>query len=121
MRGKPVIAEIYPKACYGLALADFLPARLLSIAKTKAPSRRKAIAALQQCAWLAREHVRIHDIEAALESEDDFDAQLSAAALARLALENAPFDSPGSIDCIAPVVSDSWNQYKQRRLTKAPF
>ena len=97
----PVIAEIYPKACYGIALAEFLPARLRSIAKTKETERRKAVAELMESDWLAREMVNISDLESALINEDDFDALFSAVALMRMFLENAPLESRETIDVIS--------------------
>lgn len=97
----PVIAEIYPKACYGIALAATLPTPLLPLAKTRTQVRHQVIKRLRESDWLAREHVRIEDIDAALANEDDFDALLSAAALTRLYLEKAPFDSTDSIDPVA--------------------
>lgn len=99
--GKPVIAEIYPKACYGIALAESLPAPLLSIAKTRKIARQDEVAKLQDSNWLARERVTIADLDAALANEDDFDALLSAAALMRMFLENAPLESPDTVEVIA--------------------
>jgi hypothetical protein len=97
----PVIAEIYPKACYGIALAESLPARLSSIAKTKEHARQAAIGELQNNHWLARKRITINDFDAALKNEDDFDALLSAAALTRILLEEAPIESPETVDDIA--------------------
>lgn len=90
--GHPVIAEIYPKACYGIALSEKLPAPLLSIAKTKQPVRQHALEMLLETAWIIREQIVIDDLHAAIENEDDFDALVSAAALTRLFLENASLD-----------------------------
>lgn len=99
--GSPVIAEIYPKACYGIALAATLPTPLLPLAKTRSQARRQAISRLSESEWPVRLGVRIDDTDAALSNEDDFDALLSAAALTRLFLEKAPFDSADSIDPVA--------------------
>ena len=99
--GSPVIAEIYPKACYGIALAHTLPTRLLPLAKTKSKVREQTIARLRESEWLANEGVIIDDIDAALANEDDFDALMSTAALTRLLLQEAPFDSADSIDPVA--------------------
>lgn len=98
---QPIVAEIYPKACYGIALAESLPAPLLSIAKTKVPARREALEALQHSHWLAAARIEVHDWAAAQKSDDDFDALLSAAALTRLFLEHVPFDSADSVDAVA--------------------
>ncbi len=99
--GSTVIAEIYPKVCYGIALATTLPTPLLPLAKTKSDVRRQAISRLSGSEWPVRLGVRIDDTDAALGNEDDFDALLSAAALTRLFLEKAPFDSADSIDPVA--------------------
>lgn len=97
----PVVAEIYPKACYGIALEDTLPAGLCTIAKTKPEARRAAIALLQESAWVARHSVALSDLDAARANEDDFDALMSAAALLRLLLEKAPLESPATVDHVA--------------------
>ena len=97
----PVIAEIYPKACYGIALAESLPAPLLSIAKTKEHARRETVAEFRKSDWLTRQRVTITDFDAAMANEDDFDALLSAAALTRILLEDAPFESPETTDNVA--------------------
>lgn len=97
----PVFAEIYPKACYGIALAESLPAPLIPISKTKADARHEAIEDLKLSHWLARQHVTITDFESALTNEDDFDALLSATALTRLFIEKAPFESPETTDSVA--------------------
>jgi len=98
---EPVVAEIYPKACYGIALAKSLPAPLLPIAKTKEHARRAAIEELRDNHWLARQRVIVTDFDAAIANEDDFDALLSAAALTRMLLEDAPIESPETTDDIA--------------------
>ncbi len=98
--GKPVIAEIYPKACYGIALAGVLPAALRSIGKTKEAERQSAILELLAAGWINDRAIKLSGIGAALSNEDDFDALLSAAALMRLTLENAAFEGP-DIDPIA--------------------
>jgi len=93
---EPIIAEIYPKACYGIALADTLPSPLITIKKTKQPAREDAIERLLPAPWVANHRVTLLDTEQAIANEDDFDALFSAAALLRLYLEDAPFESSGS-------------------------
>lgn len=93
LAGKPVIAEIYPKACYGIALAESLPSPLLSIAKTRQHAREDGIERLMKAGWVTTNNVRIQDGQQATANEDDFDALLSAAALLRLFLEEAPIES----------------------------
>ena len=89
----PTIAEIYPKACYGLALSDSLPANLLSLAKTRRETRDAALAKLLKSNWVKEFHVEIFDVQNARSNEDDFDALMSAAALLRLFLERAPIEN----------------------------
>lgn len=91
----PVIAEIYPKACYGIVLSKILPAPLMSIAKTKEVSRQDALEQLEASDWVASSKVELLDLEAALSNEDDFDALMSAAALLRMFIGDAPLDNPG--------------------------
>jgi hypothetical protein len=50
---------------------------------------------------LTRQRVTITDFDAAMANEDDFDALLSAAALTRILLEDAPFESPETTDNVA--------------------
>ena len=96
-----MIAEIYPKACYGIALAETLPARMCSLAKTKGPVRQAALEKLRAAAWLQRDEVVIDDLDCALENEDDFDALMSAAALSRLFIAGMNLDDPRFIDVVA--------------------
>lgn len=95
---QPVIAEIYPKACYGISLSESLPAPLYSIAKTKLTARQNALQALCKTAWISREQIVIEDIQPAIANEDDFDAMISAAALTRLILEKAPLEDADDIN-----------------------
>lgn len=97
----PIIAEIYPRACYGIALADHLPATPCSIAKTKLPPRIAAVEALQAATWIKQQQVTLCNLQEAQANEDDFDALFSAAALMRIYLEDTGFDSADSIDRIA--------------------
>jgi len=93
LAGKPIIAEIYPKACYGIALAESLPSPLVSIARTRRHAREVGIERLIKAGWVINNNVRIQDRQQATANEDDFDALLSAAALLRLFLEEAPIES----------------------------
>ncbi|RMD88556.1 MAG: hypothetical protein D6807_05470, partial [Alphaproteobacteria bacterium] len=90
--GSPVIAEIYPKACYGIALAEALPATPCTIAKTKPDERLGYVRELRDAPWVARHMIAIEDWRAAEENEDDFDALFSAAALLRIVIENAALE-----------------------------
>lgn len=90
----PVIAEIYPKACYGIALAKNIPAPLMSLGKTRQGSRQDALARLQDSDWVASSQIVLQDLDAALSNEDDFDALFSAAALLRMVIETSPIEAP---------------------------
>jgi hypothetical protein len=87
-----VVAEIYPRVCYALALDEELPAPLRLIDKTKAEPRADATRCLLQAPWLARGGVTIHDADPDSIDEDDFDAIVSAAGLLRCALERLPLE-----------------------------
>lgn len=91
-RPQVVVAEMYPRAAYGTALAATLPARPRALAKRNAAVRAEALAALACCTWLRACGLRIEPaaVQAAGAGEDDFDALLTAAALARLVLEGHP-------------------------------
>ncbi|MFM8979239.1 MAG: hypothetical protein ACKOSS_02065 [Planctomycetia bacterium] len=84
-----VLAEMYPRAAYGVALSPALPARPRALAKRQAAVRGHALDALAGSAWLAAHGLQLDagGVQAARAGEDDFDALLTAAALARLALE----------------------------------
>ncbi len=99
--GGPVIAEIYPKACYGIALAEKLPAPLLALAKRQHLTRHRAMHRLLETDWVAAADVSILDSETAIGNEDAFDALISAAALLRLVLEGASLESIGPEDPVA--------------------
>ena len=99
--GEPVVAEIYPKACYGIALSETLPAKLTTVFKTRLPARQATLGALLAARWVAREGVIVEGADAAIQNEDDFDALISTAALMRLHLEDAPMESPGTVDAVA--------------------
>lgn len=73
-----VVAEIYPKACYGMALSPTLPARIRPIAKTRQAARAEAIASLLE---VTEGVMRIQNLAACYAGEDDFDAMISVVAL----------------------------------------
>ncbi|UJR85116.1 hypothetical protein [Sandaracinus amylolyticus] len=81
------IAEIYPRVCYSLALAPELPAPISRLAKTSREVREAAIVALERATWVRDREVALRELELARESEDHFDALMSAAGLLRCALE----------------------------------
>jgi hypothetical protein len=98
---RPVLAEIYPKACYGIALAEELPGPLRPIAKTNRSAREGALEQLLKASWIVKARATVSDWQAAKDNEDDFDALMSASALLRLFLEGAPLDSRETVDVVA--------------------
>lgn len=90
---KVVLAEIYPRVCYALALAPELPAPLEAIAKTGRVNRDEAVARLRSASWLGVHGVRIDAMDRACSDEDDFDAMISAAGLLRCVIEARVLDS----------------------------
>ena len=85
-----ILAEVYPRVAYGVALASELPTLLQPLAKTKPAVREAALAELEAVGWLRASGVELRDLEAARRGEDDFDALLTAAALLRGVIEGRP-------------------------------
>ena len=81
MNNQIVLAEIYPKACYGIALGDSLPTKLVALAKTRQNTREKTINSLQE-KYL--HYLDISDLDQCRNNEDEFDAMISVVALHRL-------------------------------------
>lgn len=98
-----VAGEIYPRAAYALALSHEEAATRprLQIAKTNRDVREAAIAGLQAQAWLLDQGVRLANLEEATDSEDAFDALLTAAGLLRCILEGTPLASDALVDPVA--------------------
>ena len=94
LQGEPsapvVLAEVYPRASYAIALAEAWPTRPTAIAKTRKEQRVRALRALARASWIAKSDVSLPDLAAARASEDDFDALLTAAALVRHFAERRP-------------------------------
>ena len=67
-----------------------MPARMLSIGKTLRGHRAIALEQLMDSSWIQEMNVDLCDTKPALESEDCFDALLSAAAFVRLISARAP-------------------------------
>jgi hypothetical protein len=99
-RASVVVAEIYPRAAYGTALASQLPATPKSLAKTKRDVRVAAVAELESAKWVNDKGARIENAALAIEDDGDFDALLTAAALLRLTLAGRPL-STFATDAIA--------------------
>lgn len=88
--GQPSIAEIYPRAAYGVALATDLPAPPRRLSKTKAETRGDAMTQLEQARWYRGSGIRLYEPERPRTDEDDFDACLTGVALLRLLLDEKP-------------------------------
>ncbi len=88
--GALVLAETYPRAAYGTALAASLPAPPRALGKTRREVRRATLAALQEADWVRSRRIQLGSLAAAEASEDDFDALLTAAALVRCIAEGQP-------------------------------
>jgi Uma2 family endonuclease len=102
-RGVAIVAEIYPRAAYAVALSADPPERRppLVVAKTRRAVREAALESLGAADWVRAHGVEIADTAAALASEDDFDALIAAAALLRCALEGTPLSDPALEDPVA--------------------
>jgi 8-oxo-dGTP diphosphatase len=91
--GVLAIAESYPRACYGVALAPSLPALPRSIAKTDSNERRARLHELTSAPWVHAADVELGGLERAAAGEDDFDALMQAAALVRMVASEIPLSS----------------------------
>jgi hypothetical protein len=91
----PVLAEMYPRAAYGTALAAALPAPRRDIPRSRRAARDAALDQLTACLWVSDLGVTLADLELASadSSGGEFDALLTAAALLRLTLEELPLHS----------------------------
>jgi hypothetical protein len=98
-----VAAEIYPRAAYALALSREAAGVRgpMQVAKTQREVREAALADLQAHPWLLEQGVRLHDLKEATDSDDAFDALLSAAGLLRCILEDTPLVSDAHVDPVA--------------------
>lgn len=90
-----VLAEIYPKACYGIALCDSLPANLMAIAKTRAEARSATVSQLLATIGHA---LKIENIGDCYSCEDDFDAMISTVALYRLLESGCGFGPENAVN-----------------------
>ncbi len=92
---KLCLAEIYPRACYAIAL-DPLPAAPRDVSKVILESRIVATDALLATSWFRSSKILLDEENVALakSNEDDFDAMISAAALLRCVLEKRSLERP---------------------------
>lgn len=95
LREAPIIvAEMYPRIAYAIAVAPELPARPeVPRKKSERSVREEWVSRLLAAPWIRRFDVGIPDEAAALSSEDDFDSLFTAAALLRCLVENVPLAS----------------------------
>ena len=102
-KNRVVVAEIYPRAAYALALSPAAASERapMQIAKTSCTVRRAALEDLQSASWLQRDGVHLSGIDAALDSDDAFDSLLTAAGLLRCVIEGVRLDEGEPIDSTA--------------------
>ena len=91
--GVLAMAESYPRACYGVALAASLPIPPRSIAKTDPDERQAGVKDLRSAPWVQERGVQLSGLELAEAGEDDFDALMQAAALVRMVDSGIPLSS----------------------------
>lgn len=84
-RAPIVLAEVYPRAAYALALCDALPVAPVHVAKTKPSARAAALRMLHDARWPAEIGLAVAGLDRAAANEDYFDALMTALALTRLA------------------------------------
>ena len=89
--GPPLLAEIYPRAVYALALSPEPPDKRarLKIDKGRACCRAAAASKGLASAWVRDHGVKIEDVDPETIDEDAFDAMMSASALLRCAIEGS--------------------------------
>ncbi len=94
---RAVVGEIYPRLTYARAAALDVASDLhpLSVAKTRREVRTAFLDRLSEPgAWPRRLGVQLDDLSFACDSEDAFDAFVTAAALLRCHVEGTPFSDP---------------------------
>ena len=97
--GHPIVlAESYPGLAYAAALARSLPACPIRIGKTKEVERDLACNILVRAGWVVRNRVDLGEFGPARDSEDDFDAHITAAAVLRCVVEGVPLADENWID-----------------------
>ena len=96
-----VVGEIYPRLAYALAAAPNVAKDLHPIAVAKSRPALRAVFLERVSAWAGRAGVAIDDLGPARDSEDAFDACVTAAALLRCQLEGTPLSDPTLEDPVA--------------------
>ena len=104
---RSTLGEMYPRAAYATALMDgpIVDRPRLMVAKTDARIRHEAIEQLLAMGWVRQHEVHFDGLEWARDSEDDFDACITAAALLRCVLEGLPFSQ--RLDASSPAEGES--------------
>lgn len=93
-----VVAEMYPRIAYAIAVSPSVPARLETPRRKRDRSvREEWLARLRDASWIRRFEVKIADGELAASSEHDFDSLFTAAALLRCVVEGISLAS-GDVD-----------------------
>ncbi len=85
-----VLAEGYPKAAYGAALASSLPAAPRGLAKNQRKVRGAAYEELRLAQWVEAYNVQLPETEAVVSDDDRFDATMMATAWLRCVLAGQP-------------------------------
>jgi hypothetical protein len=98
-----IIAENYPRAAYAAAFCDISRTNRprMGLSKTRAETRHEAIKFLLSRPWVHDSGVTLHDTDAALADENQFDALVTAAGLLRLVIEEEPLSSGTLEDPVA--------------------
>ena len=84
-----VIAENYPRATYAAAFSSTSGSHRprMRLSKSRVATRHQAIRCLLSQSWVHDWGVALHDTDAALADENEFDALVTAAGLLRLVIE----------------------------------
>jgi len=96
-----VVGEIYPRLAYALAAAPNVAADLHPIAVAKSRPALRSSFLERVSVWADRAGVALEDLGPARDSEDAFDACVTAAALLRCELEGTPLSDPTLEDAVA--------------------
>lgn len=99
-----VVAETYPRLAYAAALSDSLNTSKIDIShktknkQTNLENMNLACCLLERTKWVADKEIKLDDLNSAKQSEDDFDALFTAAAVLRCSLEDIDIVAPDWVD-----------------------
>lgn len=96
-----IVAENYPGISYTSALSSSLPGAQILVSKTKSNCRSFAVELLEKAKWVADHSVQLPNLNPARESEDDFDALMTAAGELRCVLEGQELEDLDADDPVA--------------------